>query len=80
MLKAASKAEAVKMKKHQKEMQKWEKGKYAVKSILAKIDTKVVELGSIGGMVFLDPFKFYIFTSFMYSLSLVRLLSWCFLS
>ncbi|CAA2988804.1 crossover junction endonuclease EME1B-like isoform X1 [Olea europaea subsp. europaea] len=49
LLKAASKAEAVKMKKHQKEMQKWEKGKYAVKSILAKIDTKVVELGSIGG-------------------------------
>ncbi|KAL2521455.1 Crossover junction endonuclease EME1B [Forsythia ovata] len=49
LLKAASRAEAAKMKKHQKEMQKWEKGKYALKSIVAKIDTKVVELGSVGG-------------------------------
>ncbi|CAI9758288.1 unnamed protein product [Fraxinus pennsylvanica] len=49
LLKAASKEEAAKMRKHQKEMQKWEKGKYALKSIMAKIDTKVVELGSIGG-------------------------------
>ncbi|KAH6796714.1 hypothetical protein C2S52_021268 [Perilla frutescens var. hirtella] len=49
LLKAASKAEAAEMKKREKEMQKWEKGKYALKSIVAEIDKKVVELGSIGG-------------------------------
>ncbi|KAI3461980.1 hypothetical protein Pfo_018643 [Paulownia fortunei] len=49
LLKAASKAEAAEMKKRKKEMQKWEKGKYALKSIIAEIDKKVVELGSIGG-------------------------------
>ena len=47
--KAALKAEAAKFKKLQKERQKWEKGKFALKSIVAEIDTKVVELGSIGG-------------------------------
>ncbi|XP_052875598.1 crossover junction endonuclease EME1B-like isoform X2 [Gossypium arboreum] len=47
--KAALKAEAVELKKLQKERQKWEKGKFALKSIVAEIDTKVVELGSIGG-------------------------------
>ncbi|XP_042041523.1 crossover junction endonuclease EME1B-like isoform X4 [Salvia splendens] len=49
MLKAASKAEAAELKKLEKEMQKWEKGKYALKSIVAEIDTKVIELGAIGG-------------------------------
>ncbi|KAL3613483.1 hypothetical protein CASFOL_042746 [Castilleja foliolosa] len=49
LLKAASKAEAAELKKSQKEMQKWEKGKYALKSIVAEIDKRVVELGSIGG-------------------------------
>ncbi|XP_073149446.1 uncharacterized protein [Henckelia pumila] len=48
LLKAVSKAEAAELKKRQKEMQKWEKGKYALKSIVAEIDRKVVELGSIG--------------------------------
>ncbi|XP_074378876.1 crossover junction endonuclease EME1-like isoform X2 [Apium graveolens] len=47
--KAALKAEALEMKKVQKEKQKWEKGKLALKSIVAKIDTKVVEIGSVGG-------------------------------
>ncbi|XP_022739388.1 crossover junction endonuclease EME1B isoform X2 [Durio zibethinus] len=47
--KAALKAEAAELKKLQKERQKWEKGKFALKSIVAEIDTKVVELGSIGG-------------------------------
>ncbi|CAH9099789.1 unnamed protein product [Cuscuta epithymum] len=47
--KAAQKVEAVEMKKAQKEMQKWEKGKHALKSIVALIDTRVVELGPIGG-------------------------------
>ncbi|BFG19632.1 hypothetical protein CerSpe_059060 [Prunus speciosa] len=46
---AALKAEAAEMKKIQKEQQKWEKGKFAVKSIVAEIDIKVVELGSVGG-------------------------------
>lgn len=49
--KAALKAEALEMKKVQKEKQKWEKGKLALKSIVAEIDTKVVEIGSVGGMV-----------------------------
>ncbi|XP_027365346.1 crossover junction endonuclease EME1B-like isoform X2 [Abrus precatorius] len=47
--KAALKAEAAEMKKIEKEKQKWEKGKFAIKSIVAEIDAKVVESGSIGG-------------------------------
>lgn len=47
--KAALKAEALELKKVQKEKQKWEKGKFALKSVVAEIDTKVVELGSVGG-------------------------------
>nr|XP_009784231.1 PREDICTED: crossover junction endonuclease EME1B-like [Nicotiana sylvestris] len=47
--KAAQKAEAAEIKKREKEKEKWEKGKFAHKSIVAHIDTKVVELGSIGG-------------------------------
>lgn len=51
MQKAALKAEALEMKKVQKEKQKWEKGKLALKSIVAEIDTKVVEIGSVGGTI-----------------------------
>ncbi|XP_044469217.1 crossover junction endonuclease EME1B-like isoform X2 [Mangifera indica] len=47
--KATLKAEAAEMKKLEKEKLKWEKGKFAQKSIVAEIDTKVVELGSVGG-------------------------------
>ncbi|PIA41201.1 hypothetical protein AQUCO_02300182v1 [Aquilegia coerulea] len=47
--KEALKAEAAETKKLQKEQQLWEKGKFALKSIVAEIDAKVVELGSIGG-------------------------------
>lgn len=47
--KAALKAEAAESKKLQKEMQKWVKGKFAQDSIVAEIDAKVVELGSVGG-------------------------------
>ncbi|KAF3615572.1 Crossover junction endonuclease EME1 [Capsicum annuum] len=47
--KAAERAEAAEKKKIQKEKQKWEKGKLAQKSIVAQVDTKVVELGSIAG-------------------------------
>lgn len=51
--KAALKAEAAEMKKLEKEKLKWEKGKFAQKSIVAEIDTKVVEVGSVGGEVVL---------------------------
>lgn len=51
LLKAALKAEAVMLKKLEKENQKWEKGKLASKSIVAEIDTKVVEMGLVGGEV-----------------------------
>ncbi|XP_050205074.1 crossover junction endonuclease EME1B-like isoform X2 [Mercurialis annua] len=47
--KAALKAQGAEMKKLEKEKQKWEKGKLASKSIVAALDTKVVEQGSIGG-------------------------------
>ncbi|GLU20347.1 hypothetical protein SLE2022_365510 [Rubroshorea leprosula] len=47
--KAAQKLEAVELKKLQKEKQKWEERKFALKSIIAEIDTKVVELGFVGG-------------------------------
>lgn len=56
MEKAAQKAEAAELKKLQKEKEKWEKGKFAQKSIVAEIDAKVVELGSVGGQVFLQIF------------------------
>ncbi|KAL5710146.1 hypothetical protein ACHQM5_020748 [Ranunculus cassubicifolius] len=51
--KKALKAEAAEARKLQKEQQKWEKGKLSLKSIVAVIDAKVVELGSgsIGGQL-----------------------------
>ncbi|KAK8954708.1 Crossover junction endonuclease EME1B [Platanthera zijinensis] len=49
LMKEASKAEAGELKKLEKEKQKWEKGKLALKSIVAEIDAKVLESGSIGG-------------------------------
>nr|XP_011464671.1 PREDICTED: crossover junction endonuclease EME1B-like isoform X2 [Fragaria vesca subsp. vesca] len=45
----ALKAEAAEMKKLQKEKLRWEKGKFALKSIVAEIDSKVIESGSVGG-------------------------------
>lgn len=51
--KAAMKAEAAELRKLEKEKKKWGKGKFALKSIVAEIDTKVVELGSVGGKSFL---------------------------
>lgn len=61
--KEAVKAEVAAMKKVQKEKEKWEKGKFALKSIVAEIDKRVVEVGSIGGMqiLFIDFFLFYLF-------------------
>lgn len=54
MQKAALKAQTAELKKLEKEKQKWEKGKLALKSIVAEFDTKIVEQGSVGGEVFLD--------------------------
>lgn len=47
--KEALKAEKAEKRKLEKETQNWEKGKFAVKSIVAVIDAKIVENGSIGG-------------------------------
>ncbi|KVH92204.1 hypothetical protein Ccrd_005772 [Cynara cardunculus var. scolymus] len=49
--KVALKQQAAEMKKLQKEIQSWEKGKLAQQSIMAQIDTKVVEQGSVGGQL-----------------------------
>ncbi|XP_027079162.1 uncharacterized protein [Coffea arabica] len=46
---AAQIAEAAALKKLAKEKQKWEKGKFPQKTIVAQIDSKIVEMGSIGG-------------------------------
>jgi crossover junction endonuclease EME1 len=45
----AKKAEAQEMKKLEKEKKKWEKGKLALKSIIAEIDPKVIQDGKLGG-------------------------------
>lgn len=44
----------------QKDIQNYEKGKFAQKSIVAQIDTKVIEQGSIGGK-FKDWILYFIF-------------------
>lgn len=43
------KAEAAELKKIEKEKKKWENGKFAIQSIVAEIDAKVIEIGSVGG-------------------------------
>ncbi|TXG48634.1 hypothetical protein EZV62_024509 [Acer yangbiense] len=48
---AALKAEAAELKKMEKEKLKWEKGKFAQKSMVAEIDAKVVELGPVGDVL-----------------------------
>ena len=48
MQREALKAEAAEMKKLQKEKLRWEKGKFALKSIVAEIDSKVIASGSVG--------------------------------
>lgn len=65
MQRAALKAETAERKKFQKEQQKWEKGKFAVKSIVAEIDLKVVELGSVGGVLFIFFSFFFHITSYL---------------
>ncbi|XP_078439671.1 crossover junction endonuclease EME1B-like [Wolffia australiana] len=49
LAKEALKAEAAKSKKLLQEQKRWETGKFALKCIIAEIDAKVVENGSIGG-------------------------------
>ena len=67
--KEAMKAEVAAMKKLQKEKEKWEKGKFALKFIVAEIDKRVVEVGSIGGMQILS-IDFFFFFSFSFYFSL----------
>ncbi|KAJ1273156.1 hypothetical protein BS78_06G258700 [Paspalum vaginatum] len=47
--KQALKDQLAKQKKMDKEVQKWESGKLALKCITAEIDSKIIESGSIGG-------------------------------
>ncbi|WVZ87430.1 hypothetical protein U9M48_034066 [Paspalum notatum var. saurae] len=47
--KQALKDQLAKQKKMDKEVQKWESGKFALKCITAEIDSKIIESGSIGG-------------------------------
>ncbi|KAG6487054.1 hypothetical protein ZIOFF_055636 [Zingiber officinale] len=47
--KEALKTEAAEAKKLEKERQKWGKGKFALKSMMAEIDAKIIENGSVGG-------------------------------
>lgn len=60
--KQAQKAEAAELKKLQKEQQKWENGKFALKSIVAEIDAKVVEIGAIGGTSTVYDFSSWLYT------------------
>lgn len=50
--KEALKGEVAELKKMEKEKKKWENGKFAIQSIVAEIDAKVIEIGSVGGGVF----------------------------
>lgn len=49
--KQAMRAQQAVKKKNDKEIQKWESGKYALKCITAEIDHNVAESGSIGGLL-----------------------------
>jgi len=44
------KDQVAKQKKMDKEIQKWELGKFALKCITAEIDSDIIESGSIGGL------------------------------
>jgi len=49
LLKEASKAQKAEQKKYAKEKADWESGKHALKSIVAEIDSTIIESGSVGG-------------------------------
>ncbi|KQJ84970.1 crossover junction endonuclease EME1 [Brachypodium distachyon] len=49
LLKESMKAQKAEQKKYAKEKGDWESGKYALKSIVAEIDSTIIESGSVGG-------------------------------
>uniref|UniRef100_A0ACD5V2X3 Uncharacterized protein n=1 Tax=Avena sativa TaxID=4498 RepID=A0ACD5V2X3_AVESA len=49
LLKEASKAQKAEQKKCAKEKADWESGKHALKSVVAEIDSTIIESGSVGG-------------------------------
>ncbi|KAM0822926.1 hypothetical protein ACQ4PT_071202 [Festuca glaucescens] len=49
LLKEATKAQKAEQKKYAKEKEEWESGKHALKSIVAEIDSTIIESGSVGG-------------------------------
>ncbi|XP_047063586.1 crossover junction endonuclease EME1-like [Lolium rigidum] len=49
LLKEATKAQKAEQKKYAKEKEEWESGKHALKSIVAEIDSTIIESGSLGG-------------------------------
>ena len=46
---ATLKAQAAELKKIEKEMQNWEKGKFVLNYIVAEFDSRLIEHGSVGG-------------------------------
>lgn len=62
MEREAKKAEALEMKKLEKEKKKWEKGKLALKSIVAEIDPKVIQDGKLGGWLHLEKRDLFLFS------------------
>jgi crossover junction endonuclease EME1 len=55
MEREANKAQQAEQKKLEKQKADWDSGKHALESIVAKIDSAIIEAGSIGGM--LNPGK-----------------------
>ncbi|KAI5010253.1 hypothetical protein ZWY2020_012390 [Hordeum vulgare] len=49
LMKEAIKAQKAEQKKYAKEKDEWESGKHALKSIVAEIDSTIIETGSVGG-------------------------------
>jgi hypothetical protein len=55
MEREANKVQQAEQKKLEKQKADWDSGKHALESIVAKIDSAIIEAGSIGGM--LNPHK-----------------------
>ncbi|XBI59469.1 hypothetical protein VPH35_040525 [Triticum aestivum] len=49
LMKEAIKAQKAEQKKYAKEKDEWESGKHALRSIVAEIDSTIIETGSVGG-------------------------------
>lgn len=54
-MKEAIKAQKADQKKYAKEKEDWESGKHALKSIVAEIDSTIIETGSVGGILTFKP-------------------------